>query len=86
MDQVQRHAGFTFGRQHDAAECLRQVLIYSRLGQRFCDTEADLADGGVVICYTPDVAQVSAAAAAVDARGLLLEAKIGEEALKLARK
>ena len=37
----------------------------------------------MVICYTPDVAQVSAAAAAVDARGLLLEATTGEEALKL---
>ena len=37
----------------------------------------------MVICYTPEAAQVSAAAAAVDAGALLLEATTGDGALKL---
>ena len=81
--QVQRHAGFVLGRQHDAAECLRQLLRYTGMGQRYCDSQADVVDGSVVVCYTPESAQVSAGAAAVDARGLLLEATTGDRALKL---
>ena len=53
------------------------------MGQRYCDSQADVVDGSVVICYTPKSAQVSAAAAAVDARGLLLEATTSDRALKL---
>ena len=69
--------------QHDAAECLRQLLRCTGMGQRYCDSQADVVDGSVVICYTPESAQVSAGAAAVDARGLLLEATTGDRALKL---
>ena len=39
-------------------------------------------DGSVVLSYTPEAAQVSAAAAAIDARALLLEATTGEGGLK----
>ena len=71
------------GHQQDAAECLRQLLRYTGLGQRFCDSQAEVVDGSVVICYTPEVAQVSAAAAAVDVGSLLLEATTGDGALNL---
>ena len=82
LHQVQRHAGFTMGRQQDAAECLRQLLLYTGLGQRFCDSHAEVIDGSVVICCIPEAAQVSLAAAAVDARELLLEATTGDGALR----
>ena len=70
--------GFALGSQQDAAECLRQLLRDTRLGQRYCDSQADVVDGSVVICYTPEAAQVSVAAAAVDARALRLEATTGD--------
>ena len=84
VHEIGRHAGFNLGRQHDAAECLRQLLHYAGLGQRLCDTQAEVADGGVVICYTPEAAQVSEAAVAIDARTLLLEATTGDGGLKRA--
>ena len=84
LHEVQRHTGFTLGRQHDAAECLRQLLRYTRLGERLCDSQADVVDGSVVICYTPEAAQVSVAAAAVDAHALLIVAATGDRSLKVA--
>ena len=84
LHQVSRHAGLSLGRQHDAAECLRQLLQYTGLGQRLCDSQADVMDGSVLICYTPEAAQVSVAAAAIDVRALLLEATTGDRALKKA--
>jgi hypothetical protein len=84
LREVQRYAGFSLGRQHDAAECLRLLLLYTGLGQRLCDSQADAVDGSVVICYTPEAAQVSVAAAAVDARALLLEATTGDRCLRRA--
>ena len=38
----------------------------------------------MIICYTPEAAQVSATASAVDAHGLLLEATTGDGSIKLA--
>lgn len=74
VNELRRQVGFTFGRQQDAAECLRHLLHYPGLGHRHCDAHADLVDGSVVLRYTPAAAQVSGAAAAIDARALLLEA------------
>ena len=81
---MQRHTGFIFGRQHDAAECLRQLLRYTQLGTRLCDSRADAVDDSVLLCYTPEAVQVSQKAAAIDMRSLLLEATTGDQALRRA--
>ena len=82
VHELQRHVGFILGRQQDAGECLRHLLQYTGLGHRLCNAHTDLVDGAVVLSYTPEAAQVSAAAAAIDARALLLEATTGEGGLR----
>ena len=82
VNELRRHVGFTLSRQQDAAECLRHLLQYTGLGHRHCDAHADMVDGSVVLSYTPEAAQVSVAAAAIDARALLLEATTGDGGLK----
>ena len=84
VDELRRHVGFNLGRQQDAAECLGHLLQYTGLGQRLCDSHSELVEGSVVLSYTPESAQVSGAAAAIDARALLLEATTGDGGLKLA--
>ncbi len=46
-----------------------------------CDSGADVVDGGVVLCYTPEVAQVSALSAAVDIAALLRQTITDDGAL-----
>ena len=82
VNELKRQVGFTFGRQQDAAECLRHLLHYTGLGHRHCDAHAEMVDGSVVLSYTPEAAQVSVAAGAIDARALLLEATTGDVGLK----
>jgi hypothetical protein len=85
-----RQAGFSVGHQQDAAKCLRQILSYTLESTQctvastrwtLCDSGADIVDGGVLLCYTPDVAQVSAVAAAVDMAALLHQATTDDGAL-----
>ncbi|CAK0796442.1 unnamed protein product, partial [Prorocentrum cordatum] len=78
LQKVQQHAGFVPGRQQDAAECLRQLLLCTGLHRRFCDSQAPVADGGVVMSFAPEVAQISSAAGAIDAKALLLTAMADE--------
>ena len=84
VSEICRHANFASGRQQDAAECLRQILHYTDLGQDFCNSGALAADANVVLCYTPDTAQVSGASAAIDMRAFLLEATTADGALQRA--
>ena len=84
LREIRRHAGFSLGCQHDAAECLRQLLRFTGLGAQFCDSQADVVDDSVILCYAPEAAQVSASAHAVDARVLMLEAATGGRSLKKA--
>ena len=82
LDKFRRQSlTFAVGRQQDAHECLRHILQYTGLGQEFCDCQAQVADGSVVICFAPEVAQISAESGPLDAKALLLEATTGDGAL-----
>lgn len=54
-NELKRHVGFPFGRQQDAAECLRHLLQYTGLWHRHWDGHADLVDGSAVLSYTPEL-------------------------------